>query len=133
MPRWPFGSGSARSVVCPAKSRHTWSSPARPITAVTAPHARSAHSGQPWLTYRSAGQRRLGRRQAAHLGGEDGGRHVGGERRDGVRVAEPEQQRAPVDDEVHEVPAHGAGTGLRTPPARIAGAGPKVAHAAGIR
>jgi hypothetical protein len=44
--------------------------------------------------------------QAADLGGEDRGRDVGGERGDGVEVGELEQQRASVDDEVHEVPVH---------------------------
>lgn len=38
--------------------------------------------------------------------GEDGGRHVGRERGDGVEVGELEQQRAAVHDEVQEIAVH---------------------------
>lgn len=38
--------------------------------------------------------------------GEDGGRDVGGQRRDRVEVTEPGEQRPAVDDEVGEVPVH---------------------------
>ena len=44
--------------------------------------------------------------EAADLGGEDRGWDVGGERGDGVEVGELEEQRAAVDDEVHEVPVN---------------------------
>ncbi|CAM5628369.1 hypothetical protein SALBM311S_09090 [Streptomyces alboniger] len=55
----------------------------------------------------AVGQRRPGlQEQAADLGGEDRGWDVGGERGDGVEVGELEEQRAAVDDEVHEVPVH---------------------------
>lgn len=53
----------------------------------------------------SAGQWCLGlQEQGAHLRGEDGGRHVGGEGGDGDQVGQPEEQGATVDDDVDEVP-----------------------------
>jgi hypothetical protein len=53
----------------------------------------------------AAGQRgRALQEQAADLRGEDRRWDVGGERGDRVEVGELEQQRASVDDEVHEVP-----------------------------
>jgi hypothetical protein len=53
----------------------------------------------------AVGQRRLRlQEQASHLCREDRGWDVGGERGDGVQVGELEQQRASVDDEVHEIP-----------------------------
>ncbi|CAM5723386.1 hypothetical protein SGLAM104S_06181 [Streptomyces glaucescens] len=75
------------------------------MTAVTAPQARPAHSGQPWTTWRPPGSGASASRSRARTcavkmaGGTSAAR--GG---DGVQVGQPEEQGATVDDDVDEVP-----------------------------